>query len=433
MKGKIDNLILLVGTNPLPNYVVAEYFLRENNVGKIILVYSEDTNYQKGTGSFAENLKRVLHQRHNDLSFVFIPLSNVGYITTIKNDINERLIGKLSAIPENSHIHLNYTGGTKTMAVHVYSSIKDCFPQNTSFSYLDARTYKIVWDKDMPPSDDLRKSIEMTIDDLLKLHGYETEPDQRDYSKWVDALEVFENIIHEGKHGKYLSWQKDFLRKVYWDEKGFIEKTKKFLNHIEEIAVKEIIEDFRQGGRHLYFKELFHSLPEEHGIIDKDGSLWIPGNNLSNNDFCKRLKPSVKDFLDGKWLEYHVFEALKKSDWVLPNKIKITHSLKAGLKGFELDIALLYGYQLVGISVTTETHEGGCKLKAFEVLHRVNQIGGDESRAILVCCLSEDIVERFQEDIRIITGSKDEKFKAIGMDKLKSEELSEEIREFIWR
>ncbi|MGC8651581.1 MAG: DUF1887 domain-containing protein, partial [Minisyncoccia bacterium] len=62
-------------------------------------------------------------------------------------------------------------------------------------------------------------------------------------------------------------------------------------------------------------------------------------------------------------------------------------SLKAQKRNspnFELDIFLINGYQLIGISLTTSTRQGECKLKGFEVIHRVKQIGGDESKAILI-------------------------------------------------
>jgi len=40
-----NKLILLIGINPLPDFVVAEYFLRNNpSLKEIILLYSEEKN-----------------------------------------------------------------------------------------------------------------------------------------------------------------------------------------------------------------------------------------------------------------------------------------------------------------------------------------------------------------------------------------------------
>ena len=44
-----NHLILLIGTNPLPNFVVADYFLRHNpNIETVWLLHSEAKWYQLG-------------------------------------------------------------------------------------------------------------------------------------------------------------------------------------------------------------------------------------------------------------------------------------------------------------------------------------------------------------------------------------------------
>jgi hypothetical protein len=51
-KNKFDfeTLVLLIGTNPLPNLVVAEYFFKNNkNLKKIFLVHSKENIYQEAT------------------------------------------------------------------------------------------------------------------------------------------------------------------------------------------------------------------------------------------------------------------------------------------------------------------------------------------------------------------------------------------------
>ena len=53
-KYNFEDLILLVGTNPLPNYVVAKYFLLNNpNLKTIWLVHSEKQNDNAGTKQIA--------------------------------------------------------------------------------------------------------------------------------------------------------------------------------------------------------------------------------------------------------------------------------------------------------------------------------------------------------------------------------------------
>ncbi len=56
-----SNLVLLVGTNPLPNYVVAKYFCSNNkNLRRIWLLYSEKTAFEEGTKQYAEDIEAVL-------------------------------------------------------------------------------------------------------------------------------------------------------------------------------------------------------------------------------------------------------------------------------------------------------------------------------------------------------------------------------------
>jgi hypothetical protein len=116
-----NKLILLVGTNPLPNFVVAEYFLKNNrSLNEIILLYSEENQYQRGTGEYAENLQKLLQDRHRNINLNFLPihLSDISSAKEIERNLEERLASHL----ENSHsIHLNYTGGTKVMATHIYT------------------------------------------------------------------------------------------------------------------------------------------------------------------------------------------------------------------------------------------------------------------------------------------------------------------------
>lgn len=121
------DLVLLIGTNPLPNYVAAEYFLKHNQeLNNIWLVHSEEVARQIGTRTQAEHLEGVLKERHSDNSTLSFPLpkvalSNISNAREVLHDTNEKLIKKL---PENSRVHLNYTGGTKAMGTHVYRAIE---------------------------------------------------------------------------------------------------------------------------------------------------------------------------------------------------------------------------------------------------------------------------------------------------------------------
>ena len=72
------DLILLIGTNPLPNYVVSEYYM--SNVRKlknIWLVHSEDISFNgEGTLKQAEILQKVLQDEYKtrtiQISFLLV-------------------------------------------------------------------------------------------------------------------------------------------------------------------------------------------------------------------------------------------------------------------------------------------------------------------------------------------------------------------------
>jgi hypothetical protein len=55
------DLALLVGTNPLPNYVVIKYFLKCNKqLQRIWFFCSEKTLVQAGTSDLANNIEAVI-------------------------------------------------------------------------------------------------------------------------------------------------------------------------------------------------------------------------------------------------------------------------------------------------------------------------------------------------------------------------------------
>lgn len=172
---QFNHLILLIGTNPLPNFVVAEYFLKNNpDLKKIWLVYSEANRYQEGTYTYAENLETVLKNRYTRKP-IFplnkLAISDVSISKQILNDIKSKLINDL---PQNSAVHLNYTGGTKVMATHVYRAIEyeNVKISNRSFSYLDGRSFRIVNDDGIIIVDNLLNEVTISFEELIKLHGW---------------------------------------------------------------------------------------------------------------------------------------------------------------------------------------------------------------------------------------------------------------------
>lgn len=421
-KYNFENLVLLVGTNPLPNYVVGKYFLMNNpDLKKIWLVYSEKQN-DFGTREIAERIKDVLYKDFSN--FEFCPLENISDARDIKKNVETNILEKLT-----NSVHLNYTGGTKTMAVHVYRAIEKYKKiSNKSFSYLDARMFVLTDDEKGIVTEDLRKSIDISFDNLIKLHGYEKYKEEGNYLSWKDVLHEFEHIIQAGKLRNYFDWKTKIIRKIYYINDNFEKRVKKAIENISEG-----LEDFNKDPLKQDVICVLNKIPPEYSILDDNCNLWIPDKNINNDGYKSRIRPAI-DFLDGKWLENYVYKILE--DGLSKNiSISLNWKLKKEMNGkdFELDIVIINGYQICGISITTSQKEDLCKSKGFEVFHRVNQIGGDEAKAILITCLAHnsdkgDQVTKMGDDLRVETNSN---ILVLGLEDLVKEKLLSKITEFI--
>lgn len=430
-----NHLVLLIGTNPLPNFVVSKYFLNHvPTIQHLWLVHSEKTK------KLADNISKVLREigiPSEDL-IRYVPLEDVGSAIHITHDIKEKLIRKLD---KDSLVHFNYTGGTKAMAVHVYRALERAPGDRCTFSYLDSREYVLRGDDGTRLSRDLRSSITLSLDHLIQLHGYEKEKkEEQDNPDWPEVITKFKSLIDQGKLDGYLKWAKEFLRSAYYRNGKFIKKKNQFIKHNE-------IDKDPHKFKNFFFKntqdqdtyELLKSIPSQNSLLNQDGSVWIPDESVTNKAYQKRLK-SVKDFLDGKWLEVyvgHILDEKLAADEMLKGRniqLELNWEIwsKSSSKPFEIDVIVLNGYQLCGVSVTTSKEEGTCKIKGFEVLHRVQQMGGEEAKAILITCLPQEKVGAVAQDLITISGSSDEKLLVLGKDDLRETRLWQKIKNHIW-
>jgi len=424
-------LILLVGTNPLPNLVVTKYLLGQPNhqISSIYLIYSESKGKQKGTKEYADNLKRLLEDTR--INIELIPLSDVGNPKNILADLNK--------YPWDEHLkyHLNYTGGTKTMSVHTHAFFKNKF-KNIDFSYLDARAYTLKYDDGTyyPTNGDLRDKVKVTIEELLKLHGYEIKSDSFENTTFDKVLDKFKKSIQEGSCKEFIDWYKDIHH--IKSENNF-RNAVKFKEKLEQefpINLKIIAEKFGDGIPEIA-KKILDAFPEEsriHFVENSEYKLWVPPDQgISNENFKNRVK-NTWEYIDGKWLEHYVYDGLRKilQEKGLKENEHYGWSLKSRNrenKEFELDIFLMNGYQLIAISITTDAQTYICKSKGFEVIHRARQIGGDESAAILITALNKEKASELQKDLYINTGTSEDRFKVFGIEDWK--DINDKILNFL--
>lgn len=347
MYNDFTDLILLIGTNPLPNFVIADFFLKNNlKIQKIWLIHSEKLGMQAGTFVQAKNIEDLLEKRwkkvHPKLQFPIekVTISDVSSAKVILHEVETKMIKKWKSI---NGFHFNYTGGTKSMAINAYLLLLN---QNSYgkqfFSYLDARNYYIVEDNYGIITDDLREKINISFEDIITLHGFKRCNEDKEDNK-INAINVFGKTIEN----------KNSLKNISGD--------------LLEMFVAQSL------------KERF-------------------------------INKNIKVLQNWK---------IQKLDW--------------GKNDFELDVIMLFGYQLIGISCTISDEKDKCKKKGFEIIQRSKQIGGDEAKAILITGSKSNQTQILKKELILDTGGSKDNILVLGFEELKSGLFSQDIEKFILR
>jgi hypothetical protein len=406
---KFNYLVLLVGTNPLPNLVVLKYFLSKNNNFKVILIHTKETH------KFAINIIEVVKLEKE--KFVLINLKEEDNPTTIKNDIYEAF-GKLDNV---IGVHLNYTGGTKVMGIKVYFLLENyCKEKSKIFesSYLSARDFKlkITTANEEYNEIDLKNKVNISFSDLIKIHDFQLK-DQDAYR--ITEIDFFEELINKRKLEYYT---KNYDRKCFLNEKDELIAKKDELKNLFNIKNYQKL--------HEVVKEAMNRLPIEKQVFDKTGNLKEDKN--CNNKTVK----SLLKYLDGDWFEEFVTKKLfteleKKNCKVekLKNVILKKEHWRDG--NFEIDALVIKGYELFGISITTSSEKYLCKSKGFEIIHRTKQIGGDEARQILITLAKPENVDKLRMDFEYETGRKNEQILVLGIDDIYDDSFIIKIKQFM--
>jgi hypothetical protein len=423
-----DSLILLVGTNPLPNLVTAEFFIQDNpHLKNIFLVHSDLNDYQDGTREQAERLQKVIgniKECKGKFQFEKIHLSDVGNRTITFKDLRERLIPKLKEKKVRS-LHVNYTGGTKVMAVHVYRFIEkeltDKQVNKKSFSYLDGRCFKIVNDdSDVFISKDLRETTTISFDEILNVHGFVWNSDRNSEVISTESLQRIKEEIDSGDIEELKKNMCDFYNKFRKIKSKWKELKKSAKTGFEGFSLKD--------NDLVDLLPVLNGMPEKFRFFDEMGKL-----DLSKFDFDSNDNGPFTKFFNGLWLEQYIYYILKtglKNDniclernWEIEKEDWDTY--------FQLDVILKKGFQLFGISCTVENEKGSCKLKGFEIIHRVRQIGGDEAKAVVITMLKDNTAKTLQKELQQDSGIPEGYIKVFGKNDLESDNFLEEINDFI--
>ena len=362
-----DHLILLVGGNPLPNYVAGQLLLREG--GTLHLFHSEG---RTGTGRVAQ----LLAARFPDVDKKLVPVQ-----ARDPGSVYRAISEHVEAI-KSERIGLHYTGGTKVMAVHAYQAVRGTAP-NAVFSHLDADTHELVIEvptQDGPTTSrhDVLLHAGLGLDDLLALHGIRRVSPARETVRLASLAHGLA-LLHGTEDGR-MAWR---------DARQLLAPTTPARPWSElRTAMK------RAGVPAKLLDDLAGELGYSHDQpIVLDDSAKVAGFKSAKE---------LTDWLAGTWLEEWTLESVRGlPDVVCEASLKLRFDLARNQRQeFEIDVAVLHGYQLLALSCAVSPKEGTAKEKLLEVYTRAHQIGGDEARAAVVCTVEDTSkIEAEMEDL----------------------------------
>lgn len=352
-------LILLVGSNPLPNYLVA----RALRPSRIVLVHTKETQTAKD---------RLVVRLRADLEGASVSDAFVCDATcamTVRRAIEQCWPKDAS----QGSVGLNYTGGTKVMATHARMAFAEQGGKPENASYLDEGG------KDAEPRlrfDDGKSSSlkelgvpALSLETILALHGigYEPRTDRDGSPTEGDARAICNAVLRDPE-----------LAKTLYEERRSLADPKK-----------------RRKAASDPFK------PRDHGLELSIAEL--PDSAEMDRERYERWYK----FIGGEWLEEWVGATLRQLSLTPEPEIVVGVNASRGdaAAQLEVDVAVVRGYRSYFISCTTDATKPICKSKLFEVAVRSRQLGGDLARAALICLADEKTTAALQRDIDDLWGA----------------------------
>ena len=198
---QVDRLFLLVGANPLPNYVAADLLAKDG--ATIYLLHSGGAH---GTSCVAERLECAIKRKRPQLNPIRWEVHEAN-----SAQIQRKFGEILSAIGQQHSVGLNYTGGTKAMAVHAYQAVKSL--PNAVLSYLDARTLSLMIDRSGQSPIPVGESCKLALRELVELHGRQISEPETDTvldsqgSEGIDFHLLVNTLLALSMRGDLGNWQ----------------------------------------------------------------------------------------------------------------------------------------------------------------------------------------------------------------------------------
>jgi hypothetical protein len=390
----MDHLVLLVGTNPVPNYVVGRYILKQagGRPPKLWYVYTKETD---------DVLTRLEeHVGGGEALLLANPYEPEAVYAALQTAVSRR-DGIFSDLRQG-HVHLNYTGGTKVMSVEAVTAALEALKGRLIRSYLSPRDYRLhlhrVGDNCFPPfgEPDLRAHVKPNVEKLLTLHGCARQRSER--AAWPQVAQVLLDYVRLN-YRNYQGWADGLLptgpTRSESEFRDMCETWKNSLTHP--------INKWPPGSQ---FSPVLHELKlVASRMVEEPPCVWNRGEAVQ---FVR--------FFCGGWLEECVFTA---ADAVYPGEVRpqmgvrvvhcspqVERSERLKKRDMELDVVVLQGYALTLFSCTWSRSTKTIKLKAFEALHRARQLGGEEALAVVVSLATTKNLEELYEDLATDDGAR---------------------------
>jgi len=334
-------LVLLVGSNPLPNYLAAATL----KPARVLLLYTPETKPPK---------ERLVHALHDRLQIPTIDIDGAQV-----EDAGSAKSVRAACKGKFADAHLNYTGGTKVMAAIARLVFREEKGLDVDASYVDERNGLLRFDGDVPSLP--LATDELGLDVILALHDFARKPPS-------EALPTDPTPRDAETMARWCLEEPTRATALY----------------------RRVSRNLETKAEPISYKEFADAPLTE--------PLQVPGDEWSRKAIERWIK-----FLRGPWQELWAAEVMRTLAGA-EAALHVGVNLSRNKRDTELDVLMIRGHRLYLLSCTTDSTPDLCKLKLFEATWRARQVGGDLACCALACLLPAEGVAKVRADVEATWG-----------------------------